>query len=560
VLSTHNLPIESLDALAAGGGSGPVVSELKATSRSRQLVLLRAVLDHAAGRADVIGPLPSLDAAWDLLVVAEQADSAAVELVVTNPNVGLWATYSLRRLKNLINDPTPLWATLGHLHNIAAAAAIRAGLDFDAKVVALHGTSVLPTLGVKNVTAKQSQPVQISRQNGRIELDDDTLPADLGKDGEGWSSIRRLTTGACTVWFDDVDPYRGFNGPLPPDRLPGNEFRHWQQSFTAAWSILANNHPVAAAELATGLTVLVPRVGEDPFTPYSATSREAFGSVALSRPSNAAEFAVTLVHEFAHSKLSSLVDLVELHTPDPKPRFYAPWRGDPRPLSGFLQGVYSFVAIVTFWRTQRNTGDRLAHFEFAYWREQVTKVAYSLRDDSALTELGRRFVNGMLTQVDSWQHDAVPADLLTVVRGASQDHQSTWWLTNRTPDPRRVAELAGTAEPGTAQPVSPEPPRRTMLLRLKLADPEAFDRFDSDALPGTTEADLAFVNGDYSLAAKDYLEQLHADPDRPGPWIGLGLARGSEALLNQPDLVRAVYLRRADQPDPVDLAEWITGR
>jgi HEXXH motif-containing protein len=560
VLSTHSLSIDSFDILATGRGSAAVVNELKAISRSRQLVLLRAVLDLATSRADATGPLPPLDAAWDLLVAAEQSAPAAVEIVVTHPNVGAWAAYSLRRLKGLVDARTPLWATLGHLHNIAAAAAIRAGVDFDTKVVASHGNSILPTLGLKTLNATLLQPIQISRQHGRIEFDDQTLPGDLSSDSDGWLAVRRLEAGNCTVWFDDLDTYRGFSAPLPPNRLPDNEFQQWQEKFEATWSLLAADHPGAAAELAAGLTVLIPSTGEDRFTPFSATSRETFGSVAMSMPRDPAEFAVTLVHEFAHSKLSSLLDLVELHTPDSEPRFYAPWRDDPRPLSGFLQGVYSFVAIVSFWRVHRNTGSRLAHFEFAHWREQVTKAALCLRDDSRLTEFGRRFVAGMLAQLSSWQDEQVPADLLLLARNASLDHQATWSLTNRVPDPARVAELAGVPRAAALEPVTPEPSRRTALLRLKLADPEAFDRFDIADLPGATEADLAFVNGDNVVAAARYLAQLRADPRRPGPWIGLGLARGSAALLEQPDLVRAVHQQMADPPDPVHLAEWIAGR
>ncbi|HJP78061.1 MAG TPA: HEXXH motif-containing putative peptide modification protein [Pseudonocardiaceae bacterium] len=34
--------------------------------------------------------------------------------------------------------------------------------------------------------------------------------------------------------------------------------------------------------------------------------------------------------------------LTELYEPDPRERIYVPWREDPRPFSGALQGVYAF--------------------------------------------------------------------------------------------------------------------------------------------------------------------------------------------------------------------------
>ena len=52
---------------------------------------------------------------------------------------------------------------------------------------------------------------------------------------------------------------------------------------------------------------------------------------------------MTLVHEFQHSKLSAMLDLVPLTDPDDHGRYFAPWRVDPRPLAGLLQGVYAFV-------------------------------------------------------------------------------------------------------------------------------------------------------------------------------------------------------------------------
>jgi HEXXH motif-containing protein len=46
------------------------------------------------------------------------------------------------------------------------------------------------------------------------------------------------------------------------------------------------------------------------------------------------------VHEVQHLKLAALLDIVTLTMPGEHDRYYAPWRDDPRPLSGLLQGTY----------------------------------------------------------------------------------------------------------------------------------------------------------------------------------------------------------------------------
>ena len=63
--------------------------------------------------------------------------------------------------------------------------------------------------------------------------------------------------------------------------------------------------------------------------------------------------AETLIHEFQHNKLCGLMDMLPLIEPSGE-RGYAPWREDPRPMAGLLQGVYAFAGIVHFWDVQRH--------------------------------------------------------------------------------------------------------------------------------------------------------------------------------------------------------------
>ena len=90
-----------------------------------------------------------------------------------------------------------------------------------------------------------------------------------------------------------------------------------------------------------------------------------------------------MVHEFQHSKL------------------WAPWRTDPRPLGGLLQGVYAFLGVADTWRAlaaRPALGD-LAMREFAEAREQVDVALGELTGAGALTPAGEVFVDGGLAQV-----------------------------------------------------------------------------------------------------------------------------------------------------------------
>jgi uncharacterized protein len=130
---------------------------------------------------------------------------------------------------------------------------------------------------------------------------------------------------------------------------------------------------------------------------HSATAREAVGVIGLDLPHNAADFAVALVHEFQHSKLSALLDIVPLYDGTSKETFFAPWRMDPRPIGGLFQGVYAFLAVADTWRALAldPVAFPQAEREFAEARAQVSDALRTLTDSRLLTPAGERFVAGM---------------------------------------------------------------------------------------------------------------------------------------------------------------------
>jgi HEXXH motif-containing protein len=395
MFTTHKLSGAEFDALAAGAGGANVVGKLKNAYHSLQCVRMRSIRAH-------VDDTTVIDGAWGLLGRAAQLNRLAVDQVLTNPNVGLEIAYCLRQVTRTGHDPVPAWVTVGHLQNFAAGAAILAGIDFDIDVVAIDGYVALPALGAVRIhSAERWQHVHASSRQGRVTIDGRILPGNLGSDSDNWLAMPRSTVGELTLSLDDTSPYRHFAGPVPPRRQSETEVDQWRKALREMWPLLKTAAPVAAEEIAAGLTVLVPR---DSDVQQNASSSEGFGGVSLSLPSTALDFAVILVHEFAHSKMSLLHKICSLHQPDHEPRFHAPWRDDLRPLHGFLQGVYAHLAIVAFWRQYRNAGDdsERARSELARWLGPTTEAASSLVDEPKLTEYGHRLVATMLRQLRCW--------------------------------------------------------------------------------------------------------------------------------------------------------------
>jgi uncharacterized protein len=114
--------------------------------------------------------------------------------------------------------------------------------------------------------------------------------------------------------------------------------------------------PAHAAALDGGLRAVVP-LAPDPARPLrSATARHAFGAVAVTPHPDPETMAVLLVHEWQHAKLGAVLDRYDLVAPGHSPRITVPWRPDPRPPEGVLQGVYAHLAVTQVWRARAATG------------------------------------------------------------------------------------------------------------------------------------------------------------------------------------------------------------
>jgi uncharacterized protein len=273
-----------------------------------------------------------------------------------------------------------------------------------------------------------------------------------------------------------------------------------------------------------------------------------------------------------HMKLGALLDLVDLYHHDPKGRYHAPWRLDPRPVGALLQGVYAHAGVTDYWRVRRRASGttRLADVEFAYWREQNRVAVRTLAESGELTPLGDRFVAGLRATLGRWQREAVSPTVAAGVAAMVLAQTVRWRLHNWDPgevEPRRLAEAwrAG-RPPGQVDSVAPlragEPagpagiPGLVGLIRGKLVHGGTADGM-------TQPADAALLDGDHERAVRGYLERLDRDAADDDTWVGLAVALDTAAptsLRHRPDLVRAIFriLReKGEPPHAVALAGWL---
>jgi HEXXH motif-containing protein len=427
----HRLSPALFDTVAGSGGGPAAIDELRAAQVSKHLLLIGHLLENWPG-----DPAEAAAVA-DALERARDAAPAEFRAVVGAPLVGGWAAIATRAL--LAGRAGS--ADFRHLGAVAMVACAAAGVDGSSPVPVHDGLAVLPGLGAAEVGDVEA--AEAVAEGGRLVVHGVRragattvrIPVDPTTAAAGWQPVRRLRAASAgqviDLELDDLHPYRHGHHVPPATRLPDGEVERWRTRFAAAWQLLTERRPERAAELRVGLRTLVPLVQLDPRSARSATIRHAFGVFGLTLPPSPADFAVTLVHEFQHSKLSAVLDLVPLTDPAGTGRYFAPWRTDPRPLAGLLQGVYAFAGVADIWRGLRGA-DRVgpvADIRFAEARLQVDRGLTSIERSGALTPAGERLAAGLRAATDDMLAEPVPAavartaaDTLDRLRAAWVEH------------------------------------------------------------------------------------------------------------------------------------------
>lgn len=415
------IPDSTFARLAVGGGGRNAVEQLAAAERAKHV----RILSRIVAVADAVGH-PQRQ--WviegrDLLARALQHNLEEAKQAVRHPSVGLWASRTLLALRE--GRPLP-GAEPGGLCAIAAAAAIRAGIAAEITIPVSRGRAMLPSLGV----ALAPGPTVVARcADGQAAVGDVRLPDDRHVDAPGWIGLRRVRAGsidgrAFDVLIDDLDPFRFPSSEQLPGHQPATP---WAAILSEGWAVLQTHHPQVAAEVAAAVSVITPIAGTR-LRPVSASSPVVFGTVAMSRPADAVSCAETLTHEMQHIKLGALLDFLPLTQPDDGRRYYAPWRADPRPLGGLLQGAYAYLGVSGFWRRQRLQAGYEEHgdAQFARWRAAANLVVDTMLASGGLSSAGEEFVSGMKRTLQAWLREHVSADALASAEQAAREHRACW--------------------------------------------------------------------------------------------------------------------------------------
>jgi HEXXH motif-containing protein len=583
--SRHIVRRLHLAELASGGGRPETLTFLRGSEYSRRLLLLRAIRDAVVERPELLGPLPDIDLAWNALSTAQARDPERFRDLVLHPQLGSWATHTLRHR----HDPSggiPRWVDFGQIHAMALTAAHRIGVDLRTSVPVRDGHVTLPGLGQARFPGAERWAVAAAvAENGRLHLrhgdTEVTVPDDPCDDGPGWWGLRRISVGAgaaLTVSVEDLDPFRDLADPEPPARLDGAAFDRWRSLLDGAWRILCRNHRDTAEAIAVGVSSLVP-LPAGGWATRSASSGDAFGAMLVSPPPDPTTLAVALVHEFQHMKLGCLLHLCTLHADDDASVLYAPWRDDPRPVGGMLQGGYAFFGIARFWRDEwMSMKDVAAQFEYVFAREQTAVGLQSLHGAAALSAIGASLVADLVAATERWRADIVTPEIERLATLAVAAHRTDWRLRHLMTGPDEVAATIAAHSTGRPAHIRLEAPVRTgrtplrwepgrlPLLRVAALQPQAVRAAARSGMlsdvPGVvTAADVDLALGDPLRARPGFSDLIRKDPGSDDHWIGLALTFDPEsAVRERPDLLKACYPTTGDTPQT--LAEWfdLSGR
>ncbi|MGR6919746.1 HEXXH motif domain-containing protein [[Actinomadura] parvosata] len=422
----HRIPDDILSLLSHGGGGPQAIALLRRIQRSKHRLLILGVVDGAA-RGDH-RHAEAVEQAYERLVEIERCAPQAVESVICYPAVGAWGRQVVEALSR--DEPPP--CDPARLGSVAAAAAVRAKAACEVRVPVSEGRVHLPSLGTLRVAAADGLALLRVDDAGRIAVAGREIST--AETSPGWDMLCRLRAEAndrhFTVLLDDLDPYRWPAPTALESRLPEDDLRALRVHLATAWRILVDGHRNTADEVASIVSVLTPiqppKRGQN-----SASSRDLFGTVALSPPADGLKLAETLAHELQHAKLSALLDATPLTLPDDGGRHYAPWRDDPRPVSGLLQGAYAYLGVSGFWRRQRLLHERgeqrlMAETRFARWRAAAYEVAGTLSRSGRLTPAGERFVAGMRSTLEPWLDEPVPPQAHMAARHEADVHRERW--------------------------------------------------------------------------------------------------------------------------------------
>ncbi|MFE4455892.1 HEXXH motif domain-containing protein [Nocardia tengchongensis] len=570
--------------LGSGHGSVAGIAQLTEGLVEMRMILLRTLISTvAADVAEVAG----LHEAYRTLSDLQPDHPDQISSLLCYPHTGPWLSRVLRRAAGQPDDAPPLWADCAYLGWLAAAASITCRTAGTVRVLIRNGAVMLPTLGLARLDSAEysgscelswtaSGALYFTWSNGSIRVDsrtDQSHPA--------WLPLRwvRAADDEPRIWLDDLDPFRTLmpGQPAPP-RLNDTQAQQWQRDFADAWQVLRSNLGQYVAPMRACLTTLTPLSAKPLVASASHTAFDGVGCVYTTAPVDPCQLALTLIHEIQHTKFALLTDQVEMFTPDPACRFYAPWRDDPRPIHGLLHGIYAFFGVTDFWRVHRHSechGSLQAHADFELWRVQVAGAIAQAQESGLLSADGQRLLGSLTAAMTPWSGEDLPDVARHAATDAAIAHRTFWQVRNLEPDRVGIAELvarwdAGRPATDELPPASlidqhqiPDHHRRLRLAaQLKTINPVAAEKLSD---PHQPEGDRPYLAGYLTEAVALYSRELSSDPLRPQAWAGLSLAGQKMfggtvfGILNErAEVVARLYEALCPDIEIVDLLRWMS--
>jgi uncharacterized protein len=385
----HTLPDGGFELLSSGPGDMVTMAALAESSWSITRALVATVGSGAGGGRELSRAAAE---GWMLLAQLDEEHPQAVREVLTYPFVRAWAARCLDPPRDADTD-----LDRAHLAGLAASAALRAGVKAELLLPVHDGHVHLPGVGALAAggAAGRTSAVRVSAAGLALR----------GGQGE-WQPVRRFSAAGMSFTVDDIDPFRDCQAWGPAGRLSAGDWQAWQQALAAASRQLAAELPAYADVIAAGLGSVVPIRPAAAGRSRSGTARHAFGAIALALPGSTDMLSELIVHEMQHVKLTALCDLMDLFDPADCTTYQVPWRPDPRPVDGVLNGTYAYLAVGELWRSRaRERARGQAHGHFLECRSRVEHGIGILLNGTALTPAGTRFVQGMDSTVRAWVRD-----------------------------------------------------------------------------------------------------------------------------------------------------------
>ncbi|MCL2924775.1 MAG: HEXXH motif-containing putative peptide modification protein [Trichodesmium sp. MAG_R04] len=229
----------------------------------------------------------------------------------------------------------------------------------------------------------------------------------------------------------DYDLHLGGSYNLEFETLMTTSTIKWLSTLEEAWYWIEECSTLLASEILMGIKSLVPVYSHAHDVHISQTFRAIPGVVILSWMSNTSVIVEALVHEYHHHKLNALLNLDPIIAEGTfEEIYYSPWRNDPRPLDGILQGIYVFQAVLDFWDKFLQADipvlqeNRLKKRVYKL-KKQLETALKTLKNHASFSSIGEALIESVEENINQIETEILVADQ-QLIDMQLKEHQQIW--------------------------------------------------------------------------------------------------------------------------------------